>query len=80
MRIRVQVGTRSVPNRLRTVMPRSSLWRRGWWQCEQASIEGLLCCHFIALLVQALIEREIRPLQGEVLDLLGISPAAYASA
>jgi transposase len=27
---------------------------------DAARIEGLLCCHFIALLVQALIEREIR--------------------
>jgi transposase len=27
---------------------------------DPARIEGLLCCHFIALLVQALIEREIR--------------------
>jgi len=101
---------------------------------EPARIEGLLCCHFMALLVQALIEREIRkamaragtssiplypedracgspsaarvmeifngvarhrllrggtvvqvfeptltPLQLEVLDLLGISPAVYLS-
>ena len=27
---------------------------------DSARIEGLLCCHFIALLIQALIEREIR--------------------
>jgi transposase len=27
---------------------------------DPARIEGLLCCHFIAMLVQALIEREIR--------------------
>ena len=102
---------------------------------DSVRIEGLLCCHFIALLVQALIEREVRqamaaqktptiplypedracgspsaarvleifngvarhrllsngelvqvfeptltPLQLEVLDLLGISPAAYARA
>jgi hypothetical protein len=99
---------------------------------DPARIEGLLCCHFIALLVQALIERQIRtamvtngapaiplypeerdwtapsaspvleictglarhhlvrddkilqvfqpsldPLQGQVLDLLGIAHSAY---
>jgi hypothetical protein len=27
---------------------------------DPARIEGLLCCHFIAMLVQALIERQIR--------------------
>jgi hypothetical protein len=27
---------------------------------DPARIEGLLCCHFIALLTQALIERQIR--------------------
>jgi len=102
---------------------------------DSARIEGLLCCHFIALVVQALIERQIRqamaeektstiplypedracgspsaarvleifngvarhrllsngelvqvfeptltPLQVQVLELLGISPAAYTSA
>jgi len=30
------------------------------WLHDPARIEGLLCCHFIAMLIQALIEREIR--------------------
>jgi len=32
---------------------------------DPARIEGLLCCHFIALLVQALIERQIRAVMAE---------------
>lgn len=33
---------------------------------DPARIEGLLCCHFIALLIQALIEREIRAAMANV--------------
>ncbi len=33
---------------------------------DPARIEGLLCCHFIALLVQALIEREIRTAMADI--------------
>jgi transposase len=32
---------------------------------DPARIEGLLCCHFIAMLVQALIERQIRQAMAE---------------
>ncbi len=32
---------------------------------DPARIEGLLCCHFIAMLVQALIERQIRAAMAE---------------
>ena len=32
---------------------------------DPARIEGLLCCHFIALLIQALIERQIRRAMAE---------------
>lgn len=32
---------------------------------EPARIEGLLCCHFIAMLIQALIERQIRNAMAE---------------
>ncbi|MGH8959734.1 MAG: hypothetical protein ACRDWT_00755 [Jatrophihabitantaceae bacterium] len=38
-------------------------WRRG--RLGPARIEGLLCCHFIAMLIQALIERHIRAAMAE---------------
>jgi len=35
---------------------------------DPARIEALLCCHFLALLVEALIERQIRLANGQVQD------------